>query len=518
MSSRLDKTILNAKVNLFFNFGSFILAFFSRRIFLERLGTEFLGLTSTLGNLLGFLSLAELGVGSAIAYVLYKPLADNDQKSINEIISILGYFYRWVGLAIGAGGIILSCFLPIIYAKSAFPLPVVYFGFYSFLISSLIGYFINYRMTLLNADQKNYVVTKYYKSGNIIQIITQMGFAYYIASPFIYITILLVTSIAYSLILNWKINKTYPELRTNIAKGREYLRIHPKILRLTKQIFIQKIMGFAAGQMTPLMLYAFVSLSSVTCFGNYESLITKFSLVTYALFSSVFASVGNLIASSTREKTFEVMKELFSLSFFITGLCLLGIFMFIEDFVALWIGSEYILGKPLLILFLINFFVTQQAGIVEMFTGGFGLFSDIYAPAVESILFLIIAIVGGFLWGEAGVFLGTVVSRFIIWQLWKIYYVFSRGFKMPQRRYWGFWSKHLLVQTAICGISYVIIRGIHPTPMESWPALIMYAAITTLLYCILGGVLMYLLAEGSKEVFWRLWKRFGLHRESCPAT
>ena len=113
--SRLKKSLLNARVNLIFYVLALILSFFSRKIFLDSLGTDFIGLVGTLQNLLGFLNLAELGVGAAIGFVLYKPIFENDRDSINEIISVMGYVYRWIGLIILLSGIILSLFLPLIF-------------------------------------------------------------------------------------------------------------------------------------------------------------------------------------------------------------------------------------------------------------------------------------------------------------------------------------------------------------------------------------------------------------------
>ena len=70
--SRLHKSYLNARVNVFFYLVTLFISFFSRKIFLEKLGADFVGLTSTMQNLLGFLNLAELGIGASIGYVLYK--------------------------------------------------------------------------------------------------------------------------------------------------------------------------------------------------------------------------------------------------------------------------------------------------------------------------------------------------------------------------------------------------------------------------------------------------------------
>lgn len=152
--SRVKKSLLNARVNLIFYFLTLILSFFSRKIFLDTLGADFVGLTGTLQNLLGFLNLAELGIGSAIGYVLYKPLFEHDEGKINEIISVFGYLYRWIGFIILGAGIVLACFLPLIFPNTEFEMGVIFFAYFSFLASSLIGYFANYKQTLLGADQK----------------------------------------------------------------------------------------------------------------------------------------------------------------------------------------------------------------------------------------------------------------------------------------------------------------------------------------------------------------------------
>ena len=136
-NSRVGKSLLNARVNLIFYFLSLLLAFFSRKIFLDHLGTEFIGLTTTLQNLLGFLNLADLGIGASIGYVLYKPLFDKDEKKLNEIISVLGYLYNRIGIVIFGAGIILSCFLPMIFKEEAISIGVIYAVYYGFLISSL---------------------------------------------------------------------------------------------------------------------------------------------------------------------------------------------------------------------------------------------------------------------------------------------------------------------------------------------------------------------------------------------
>lgn len=222
--SRTYKTIQNARINLLFVILSFFIAFFSRKIFLNTLGVEFVGLTSTLQSVLGFLNLAELGIGTAISVTLFKPLKENNRIEINEIMTLMSYLYRKIGLFILISGFILSIFIPFIFSKFDGSLGIVYLGFYTFLCSSLLTYFINYRQILLSADQKNYIVTKYIQTSNIIKLLIQMWAAAQWKNAYIWIIIELIFSIPYCLILNYKIERTYPWLKTNICKYTEAVK------------------------------------------------------------------------------------------------------------------------------------------------------------------------------------------------------------------------------------------------------------------------------------------------------
>ncbi len=116
--SRIQKSLLNIRISIIYYLLALALSFFSRRIFLQILGAGFVGLTTTVSNLLGFLNLAELGITAAIGYTLYKPVLDNDRIKINEVISVLAWLYRRTGQIILAAGILLSFFLPLIFHKA----------------------------------------------------------------------------------------------------------------------------------------------------------------------------------------------------------------------------------------------------------------------------------------------------------------------------------------------------------------------------------------------------------------
>lgn len=201
--SRVKKSLLNAKINMAFYFLMLFISFFSRKIFLEKLGADFIGLTGTLQNILGFLNLAELGIGTAVSFALYKPIQQGSKEEISAIISVFGYYYRVIGLIILSIAICVGLFIPFIFQNTIFNFGIIYFAFFSFLLSSLIGYFINYRQILLSADQKNYVVIAYFQTANVVKIIIQLLVAIRFSNLYAWVAIELLFGILHAVILNW---------------------------------------------------------------------------------------------------------------------------------------------------------------------------------------------------------------------------------------------------------------------------------------------------------------------------
>lgn len=439
--SRVRKSLLNARVNLIFYFLTLALSFFSRKIFLDTLGADFVGLTGTLQNLLGFLNLAELGIGSAIGYVLYKPLFDHDETKINEIISVFGYLYRWIGKIILIAGCILAFFLPLIFPNTEFDLGLIFFAYFSFLASSLIGYFANYKQTLLGADQKNYVVTTYFQTATIIKTIIQMALAYYTGNYYLWVIVELSFGIIYSFILNWKINQVYPWLKSEVSQGRILFKKYPEVMKYTKQLFVHQIANFVQFQLSPFFVYAFTSLQIVTYYGNYTLVIDKLSLLMNSFLNSTSAGIGNLIAEGNRKKIIEVFWELTSIRFWFAGLIVIPIFYLMDSFIIIWLGEQYVLSRITLYLILFNIFIRLTQGTIGQFLYGYGLFRDVWSSIIQTIIFIIVAIIGGYYRSLNGIIFANCFSLIVILCGWKPYYLYKKGFDASLLQYWIKWLK-----------------------------------------------------------------------------
>ena len=504
---RVRKSILNARVNILFYFIALVLSFFSRKVFLECLGDDFVGLTGTLLNLLGFLNLAELGIGLSIGFVLYKPIFEKDEKKICEIISVLGYIYRHVGLMILGVGAVLSCFLPLIFKKTVFELGVIYFAFFGFLASSLLGYFVNYKQTLLSADQRNYVIVAYFQSINIIKTLFQMALAYYWGNYYVWIATELVFSILYSFVLNYKIKKIYPWLDTSLTEGKCKYSENKIIIAKARQMFIHLLAGAGCSQLLPLLVYAFASLKIVAYYGNYMLIISKINLLVNSTLGSVRAGIGNLIVEGDERKILQVDWELNSLRFLIAGFLTFSLYNLVNPFVGIWLGDEYMLDRMTLIIILSNFFIYQFRGVNDQFIQGYGLFQDVWAAVAILVITVVVALIGGYFGGLPGVLLGDTVSSLTIVCLWKSYFLYKEGFHLPVSEYWKQIFKYLGI-LAVCWFMSDYLLSLYPivNPYTGYMNWLLFAIYSSTVFLLLFGCTLYYFSEGIRNLFVRVKK------------
>ena len=437
MSERVHRSVMNIKVGMLFYILSLFLAFFSRKIFLDCLGAEFIGLTGMLMNIMSFLSVAELGIGTSIVYFLYKPLQENNHNKINEVISMLAYLYRCIGAVIGIMGIVISLFFPWWFNKLTTGLPLVYFAFYSFLGSSVAGYIFNYKQLLVSANQKQYLVNSYFQTISIVQSIAQILLAYYYRNLWLWVIVGLIFTIIGIIIFNNRIQRLYPWLHIDIRKGRENLKKFPEVLKKTRQIFVQRIKDFILYQSDEIMVGMFVSIIKVAFYGNYTMIINKFNFLVNILSEGLSAGVGNLLAEGDENNIMKVFWELTAARFLILGIIIFSLLLFFQPFIGCWLGTEYQLSDVIVYLVIFNLFIRYQTASVYIYIGSAGLFSDVWAAWTELIVNISVTLLLAPTYGIAGILLGKIISFGFISSFWKPYYLFSQAF---HRSVWEYWK------------------------------------------------------------------------------
>ena len=503
-NSRTSLSIKNAQIALFFYIINLILRFFSRKVFLDYLGTEILGLNTTAQNLLGFLNIAELGVGAATASALYSPIYKNEYPIINEIVSIQGWLYKNIALIVLFGAIIMMCFFPFIFDKTNLPLWYAFCSFSAFLYSSLLGYFVNYKQIIFSADQKEYKNTINLQGWGFIKVLLQILAIQNLSNGFIYWVIIevLITTVA-SITLNRSLHNCYPWLKTSIKKGKRSHKNYPDLVKKIKQIFFHKLAGFALTQTSPIIIYAYSSLTTVALYGNYIIITSGITMLMQAILNSLNASVGNLVAENNIEKIKSVFWDITIIRTFIAATICFTTYICAGPFISIWIGERYILDNYSFIILLLNTFILLTR-TNDVFIAAYGMFQDIAAPVIEAILNIGCSILFGYFWGLPGILFGVFISQFAIVVCWKSFFLFRYGFKQNIIEYIKFYVKHISLLFISCIISIKLI-SLMPYPNKNILDLIYFTILVSLCYIIISIILLAIFDLKARKVIHKLF-------------
>ena len=504
MGNRTKKSIINAEVSFISYLISLFLAFFSRKIFLDNLGAEFIGLTGTLSNILGILNLSEMGIGLCISYFLFKPIVDNDIKEINNIISLLGYLYKKIGQFIVTVGLLVSLFFPLIFGHTNMSYGIIYFSFYSLLASNAIGYFINYRQTLLAADQKNYVIDVYYQCFTVFKSVLQIFLAYYYKNLYIWVGIEFLFSLVYCIILNKVIDKQYPWLRTDKSRGQKLIKQYPDVLKKTRQILIHQMKDFLLTKSDEIMVFGFVSLKMVAYYGNYTMIIGKLTAAFFTMFSGISAGIGNLVAEGNKKHTLNIFWQLSSLKYFITGILIFTLSFLINPFITWWLGEEYQLSSIIVLLLMINLFIMQTRQFVDSFNHTHGLYGDVWAAWAEGIINIIVTVAIAINWGIIGILMGKIISLLIIVVIWKPYYLFTQGIKEPVSTYWKGVGRYYICFIISFGYLIGTMNILNIRPSATLYSMIKFGIIEIIPTICIYAILLYNWGPGAHEITKRI--------------
>ena len=507
---RTRNSLRNSTYALVFYVLNLALTFLSRRVFIDHIGAELMGLGTTVGTILEMLNLAELGLGAATTAVLYKPLHDGDRGAVAELMTLQGWFYRRVTVVVLTVSAALLPFFPQIFADMEAPTWYAYVTFAAFLPWPLASYMFNYKQILLSADQKEYRVTQVYKLPVLVKTVIQMVAVVLLPMGYIWWLAIHVGYTAYAtIVMRRTVRREYPWLADSELSGRELMKRHPGVLTKTRQLIIHRIAAVALRNSAYLGILAYIDLETVTSYGNYMMIVTGLAMLDDAVFSGLQGSVGDMIAQGDRRKTASIFWELFSIKFYIGSVFTFGMLLLSGRFIELWIGPGYGLSATAERLIVAIMFINVTRSIVDQFIAAKGQYGDIWAPAVEASLNIGLSLTLGRHYGLEGILAGVLTSLILVVVIWKPYYLIRRGgLKLTEsgdslRQYWVTYLKHTILATG-SGVTVWGMTRLLPE-MGDWDAcrLMTYAVMTVGVYVVLLAVVSYMTSEGSRTFIQR---------------
>ena len=480
---RTSNSIKNSMTAVIQSLVVMIIGFISQAIFIKILGAEYLGLNGLFTNVLSMLSIFELGIGNAIVYNLYKPIAENNT---NEIIPLMNFYkkaYNIIAVLIFTFGMALIPFLPIIVKNVTANVNITAI-YILFLLSTVSSYFLIYKRSLLYAHQKNYIINIVHTMYVILLNIFQLLIIYITHNYYLYLIVKIICQILENIVLNIISNKMYPYLKSK-DKSKLDKNTEKNIFNKVKALFYHKIASILVLSTDNIIISSFFGVIVVGYYSNYNMIITAVSTLAAQVINSSVASIGNLLVTEKREKTFEVFRKIRFLNFWlacVTGTC---IFTIMQPFITLWIGKEFLLSFNVLIVLTINYYQKLMRRSFAAFKDASGTWEeDKYVPLIESVLNIGLSIVFLKLFGLMGVFLGTIVSGLVLWLYSYPKFVYKKLFNRNYLNYACETLGYILTFILIATMTYFV------STLFTFDSAILKVVVNTIIAAVISNALL----------------------------
>lgn len=451
--SRTQKSELNIVVGVATKMVTLLLTFVGRKIFINNIGIEYLGINGLFSNVLSLLSMADLGFGTAISYSFYEPLAKKDEKRIAALMNFYSKIYNLIAAAVAVVGIAIVPFLKYIVNMEQ-GIQHLYFYYLLFLSNTVVSYLFIYKSTLINADQKGYVVNGITAICNIIKTVLQIISVYFLKSYTIYLLVMIVSTFINNLIISNYVDRNYSVLKTTVNLEKEDTK---EIFGNIKSMFIYKVSSTLISSVDSILISVILGTVIVGYYSNYQTIIVNITAFVTILFSSVTASIGNLVVTGNKKSRYKVFRTMQMVSFWISGTISVCIYILANDFVALWLGKEYILPSATVFAMALSFFFSCSMQPLWSFREATGLYRKTkYIMLLAAIENLILSWILGEIYGLSGIILATVIARVTTYFWYEPYLLFRECFGISEKRYFF----DYMINVIIMVITMIVVKKI----------------------------------------------------------
>lgn len=450
--SRTVNSIRNTFFSIVGQTFSIVLSFVVRFVFIRTLPTEYLGLNGLFTSVLTILSLAELGIGTAIIYAMYKPIAEHDEEKICILMKLYARVYTAIGLFVAIVGIAISPFLGSL-IKDMPDIPGLTGIYFIFLFDTVASYFFAYKRSLISADQRESVLSLNHLCFIIIKSIVQIAVLITLKNFYIYLFIQVACTLCENIRVSVIVDKLYPFLKEYNGHGHLSKQEKYEIIENIKALFIYKAASVFLGGIDNLVISSQIGVICVAIYSNYLMIINSLTNVINMFTASITASIGNFVATEDvqdQRKLFERVVFIVFLMYGFSSVCLYTLF---NPFMEIYGGKNLLLSNNAIILIILNFYITGMMSPIWTFRTTMGLF--IYGrwrPVISAVINFVLSMIFAKYWGIEGVLIATAISR-ITTNLWfDPYIVYKKGWGISPAQYYCTFIK--------CSIIVIISSGI----------------------------------------------------------
>ena len=459
---RVEKMKKNIAWGTFSRVIVMIYSFVSRTFFIQYLGVSNNGINGLFSNILTMLSFAELGIGTAMNYSLYKLVAENDVPKIKSYMHFYRNAYRVIACVVGVVGLMVMPFLTMMLSPedivNAGGNIYIIYGLYLF--NTVCSYFVSYKYSLSNAEQKSYIFTNINLVFNLICQTGQLVILFATKNFICYCCVGAVVQLVQNLTTNWYMNKLYPYLKEKDVKKLTKEELAP-IVKNVKALVISKIGSICVNATDNIIITTIINVTAVGVIDNYNTLLKNVNGFLQIVMNSQTASFGNLIASEGKERQYQLFNNFRFLTFWMFGFVSIACFTLMTPFIVIWLGVDKTTASVTIFLILLNYYLSGHRSCVANVKVAGGIFEqDKWLAFVTAIVNLVTSIGLAKIIGLPGVYIGTLITGLVETAV-RPHIVYRELFEKKSGEYYITGIKYLtvvLVTGALCfGLQTLIL-------------------------------------------------------------
>lgn len=455
----------NAKINIIFGtiykVYQIVIPFVMRTLMIYQMGMEYAGLNNLFTSIFQVLNLAELGIGAALTYSMYKPIAEDNDKQICVLLKLYKKCFFIIGCVVTVLGIICVPFLNIL-VKGAIPgdlnLLVLYL---MYLVNTVLSYWMfSYKKSLLYAHQRNDIISKVMLVTSTIQFTLQAYVLIFLKNYYLYLLSSILAQILQNIICAILTDRIYPSYR---PEGELEFEIINDIKKKVQGLITNKIGGTILRSADSIVISSFLGLSILAVYQNYYFILTAIISIFGIIFESCIAGVGNSLIVETPKKNYEDLKTVTYLVGWLICISCTCFTVLYQPFMIMWVGKKYLMEFPLVVCMIIYFFLYEIDQLVGLYKDAAGIwYSDRYRTIISALSNLVMNIFLVHYIGLYGVLISTILALLIIDLPWLLHNVFKTLFvNQSLKKYVIELIKLALYSTISSFISYILCRNIN---------------------------------------------------------
>ena len=479
-------------LNFIFTFITSALGFMQNKYFIQYMGLETLGMMKLFTQFLAYLNIIEMGLGSASAFALYKPLAEKNYKSTSIVVNTIEDIYNKIAILLMALGALCIPIIPFFMKISTFS-NEIYFYWILYVLNTVLTYlFIKY-VILFTANQEFLYVRIVQSISKFLFQLLQIFCIIKYHSFFVYIILLIIDNLTQWIFFRFHYKKKY----SFIVKTKERF---DGIKNDIKNLFWHKIGGLVVFNTDLILISKFTSLEIVGIYASYQMIIQTLKTIVDILTNVLSPKIGTFIAQHNKTEIYESFKKFNIFYCFIATIFTYCLYILINHFVILWLGRIILLSNFTIKLICFNLWVNLFRWILEKFKEGTGFFDDIKSPILESIINLVISVGLGIKLGLDGVIIGTITSNIIVILIYKPILVFERCFDKDWKEYIKIYGNYfILVSISLLSLNFITKPFIQEN-INSWIEWIIYTIKISSISLVVV-ILVFLLNKDFKKLF-----------------